>query len=115
MLGRGIVTDPGLALAVRGGAAPGWEDLRPLLRHYWRRVAGHVVPRHRAGRLKQWLNLLRRRFPQAQVAFDTVRAFNDPVVVESLLFAGSAAPVTAESPRPIGPPTWAETNACAGS
>ena len=94
MLGRGIVADPGLALAIRGAgradAAPDWAALRPLVRHYWRRIAGHVAPRHRAGRLKQWLNLLRRRFPQAQTAFDTVRTFNDPLVVEGLLFGDVA-------------------------
>ena len=89
MLGRGIVADPGLALAVRGAAAADWAVLLPLVRHYWRRIAGHVAPRRRAGRLKQWLNLLRRRFPEAQAAFDTVRAFNDPVVVQGLLFGGS--------------------------
>ncbi|MFO1287670.1 MAG: tRNA-dihydrouridine synthase [Rubrivivax sp.] len=90
MLGRGIVADPGLALAVRGEAAPDWAALQPHLRHYWQRIAGHVSPRHRAGRLKQWLNLLRRRFPEAQAAFDTVRTFNDPLVVEALLFGAGA-------------------------
>jgi tRNA-dihydrouridine synthase C len=86
MLGRGIVADPGLAWAVRGMAAPGWHTLLPLLAHYWQRIAGHVAPRHRSGRLKQWLNLLRRRFPEAQVAFDAVRETNDPARVASLLF-----------------------------
>ncbi len=134
MLGRGIVTDPGLALAIRGAAAPDWPALRPLVHHYWRRIAGHVVPRHRAGRLKQWLNLLRRRFPEAQAAFDTVRAFNDPMVVEGLLFAGDAAPADTppggafraepEGRIPVAersahaerakPAEQAETNACAG-
>jgi tRNA-dihydrouridine synthase C len=87
MLGRGIVADPGLALALRGSGAPAWVEIAPLLAHYWRRMAAHVAPRHRAGRLKQWLNLLRRRFPQAQEAFDNVRALNEPAQVESLLFA----------------------------
>jgi tRNA-dihydrouridine synthase C len=87
MLGRGIVADPGLAWAVRGAVAPGWPSLLPLLAHYWQRIAGHVAPRHRAGRLKQWLNLLRRRFPQAQVAFDSVRSTNDPQAVAALLFS----------------------------
>ena len=99
MLGRGIVADPGLALAIRGAvapaAAPDWAALRPLVRHYWRRIANHVSPRHRAGRLKQWLNLLRRRFPEAQAAFDTVRTFNDPLVIEGLLFGAVAEPATA--------------------
>jgi len=91
MLGRGIVADPGLAWAVRGLPAPGWSTLLPLLAHYWQRIASHVAPRHRSGRLKQWLNLLRRRFPEAQAAFDRVRSSNDPQVVEALLF-GLGAP-----------------------
>ena len=76
--------DEGLAFLDRGLA------LQPHLRHYWQRIAAHVSPRHRAGRLKQWLNLLRRRFPEAQAAFDTVRTFNDPLVVEALLFGVAA-------------------------
>ena len=31
------------------------------------------MPRQRAGRLKQWLNLLRRRFPEAEAAYQQVR------------------------------------------
>ena len=86
MLGRGIVADPGLALVLRGLAAPSWADLLPQLAHFWQRIAGHVAPRHRAGRLKQWLNLLRRRHPQAQEAFDAVRVTNDPTAVAQILF-----------------------------
>lgn len=85
MLGRGIVADPGLALAVRGLAAPDWPALRPLLLRYWRNIASHVAPRHRAGRLKQWLNLLRRRFPEAQALFDTLRTDNDPASITQRL------------------------------
>jgi tRNA-dihydrouridine synthase C len=114
MLGRGIVADPGLALAIRGAAAPDWDALRPLVRHYWHRIASHVSPRHRAGRLKQWLNLLRRRFAQAQVAFDTVRTFNDPLVVEALLF-GADAPKAGRPPAGAARPAdAAELSACAG-
>ena len=97
MLGRGMVADPGLACAVRAPhrPPPGWAVVQPLLAIYWARIAGHVVPRHRAGRLKQWLNLLRRRFPEAQEAYDRVRTTNDPVVVAALLWgpgpAGCAA------------------------
>lgn len=85
MLGRGIVADPGLALAVRGLPQPGWPGLRPLLRVYWQRVALHVEPRHRPGRLKQWLNLLRRRFAEAEAAYQQLRTMNDPRAVEAWL------------------------------
>jgi tRNA-dihydrouridine synthase C len=91
MLGRGIVADPGLALVLRGAQAVEWSALLPLLFHFWQRTATHVAPRHRAGRLKQWLNLLRRRFWQAQEAFDRVRTTNDPAQVSALLFSPSGA------------------------
>ena len=94
MLGRGIVADPGLAWAVRSPQvqAPGWQVIEPLLWRYWQRVATHVVPRHRAGRLKQWLNMLRRRFPEAQAAYDAVRTINEPAAVAACLFGSRARP-----------------------
>ena len=131
MLGRGMVADPGLALAIRAAlpepAAPipvrsiyeknspsalavygllaantsaiegrpgsataftgqlgthlpphlPWAHIHPLLGSFWALVGQRVERRHRAGRLKQWLNLLRRRYPEAQVAFDELRTTND--------------------------------------
>ncbi len=90
MLGRGMVADPGLALAVRGVSAPDWSAMPPLLQHFWHRIAGHVVARHRAGRLKQWLNLLRRRFPEAQALFERMRTVNEPELVAAMLQAETA-------------------------
>ena len=98
MIGRGLLRDPGLALAIaavdrrQAGQPEGrrgidWVELLPLVDLYWRLLAGHVAPRHRAGRLKQWLNLLRRHFPEAQQAFDTLRESNDPIQVEQWLVA----------------------------
>ena len=85
MLGRGMVSDPGLALAIlaadagdRDAAGLGWAELQPLLAAFWRLVCGHIEPRARAGRLKQWLNYLRRRHPQAEAAYAAVRTLNDP-------------------------------------
>lgn len=97
MLGRGQVADPGLALAIRSGqpgdgaeGAPGsglaWADLLPLLAGYWSGLASDFADRHRPGRMKQWLNLLRRRFPEAQAAWERVRAAGDVAAVEGLLF-----------------------------
>jgi tRNA-dihydrouridine synthase C len=97
MLGRGMVADPGLALALRQQSAPDWPALLPVVWHYWQRIAGHVAPKHRAGRLKQWLNLLRRRFPQAQLAFDRIREVNDPLELQARLFAQLRGPGTAAS------------------
>lgn len=90
MLGRGIVTDPGLARALitDGHYATTWQDVMPLVRAYWRIVQTCVAPRAQPGRIKQWLNYLRRRFPEAQAAFAAVRRLDDPALVDACLFAG---------------------------
>ncbi len=91
MLGRGMVADPGLALAIvaadRGerGAGLAWSALQPLLAAFWELVCGHIEPRARAGRLKQWLNYLRRRHPEAEIAYAAVRTLNDPRLVAERL------------------------------
>ena len=91
MLGRGMVADPGLALALRAhesGAAPAslpWSALVPHLLEFWELVCDQLEPRQRAGRLKQWLNLLRRRYPEAQQAYDTVRVLTEQTAVGAAL------------------------------
>ncbi|MEC5213100.1 tRNA-dihydrouridine synthase C [Polaromonas sp. CG_9.5] len=92
MLGRGAVTDPGLALAIRAsmpGAAPqarvGWPELVPLLAEFWHTVCTELELRARAGRLKQWLNFLRRRFPEAETAYQQVKTINDPALIHAWL------------------------------
>lgn len=92
MLGRGMVAHPGLALALRQtwactAMAPGlpqplpaagleplpWAQLLPHMRHFWHLVCRDLTAPQRPGRLKQWLNLLRRHYPQAQTAYEAVR------------------------------------------
>ena len=85
MIGRGLVTDPGLALAIQGGRAVPWAEVEALLPLFWQQVRARVQPRHRAGRLKQWLNYLRHRYPEGQAAFDALRVGNDPARVEAWL------------------------------
>jgi len=88
MLGRGIVADPGLALAIRTGKSDGvsWDDMLPLLERFWEIVGTHNLPKHRAGRLKQWLNFLRRTYPEAEAAYSTIRRVNEPKEVARLIF-----------------------------
>ena len=91
MLGRGMVTDPGLALAIRaatGESAPAevsWPTLLPLIADFWHLVCSQLERRQQAGRLKQWLNFLRRRYPQAEVAYLALRTFSDPAEVDRWL------------------------------
>ena len=93
MLGRGMVANPGLALeiqAVHGQvsaptAAVSWEQLQPLMQDFWSLVCAHLSRDQHTGRLKQWLNLLQRHYPQAQTAFAAVRRFHDPADVDRWL------------------------------
>jgi tRNA-dihydrouridine synthase C len=78
MIGRGMITHPGLALRIKAQGDCTWSDLQPLMAHFWARVCQRVERRHRAGRLKQWLNHLRHHYPEAQRAFDTLRLNNHP-------------------------------------
>ncbi len=65
-----------------------WAQVQPLLHSFWQLVEGRVERRHRAGRLKQWLNLLRRRYPEAQAAFDELRTTNDADALGAWLLRG---------------------------
>ena len=101
MLGRGMVADPGLALAIvaatRSPSAPtigsgpafGWSELRPLVAEFWQLVLARtdIADRHRAGRLKQWLHPLRRCHPQAETIYQAVRTVNDPAQITPHLAA----------------------------
>jgi tRNA-dihydrouridine synthase C len=90
MLGRGMVADPGLALAIAGQAGVAWSALRPHLSAFWTLVSGHIEARHRAGRLKQWLNYLRRRHPEAEALYGELRTVNDVQVICGRLMLQSA-------------------------
>ncbi len=97
MIGRGMVADPGLALAIaqhdalsKGGSPQStvaWTQIVGLMRLFWQGIALRVAPRHRAGRLKQWLNYLRRVYPEAQEAFDQLRLLHDPAKIDQWLAA----------------------------
>ena len=99
MLGRGMVADPGLALAVRSAFATrvnepakevGWSVLLPLIADFWQLVCSRLERRQQAGRLKQWLNFLRRRHPEAETAYQAVRTLTEAAQVDRWLAAQGA-------------------------
>ncbi len=103
MLGRGMVTDPGLALAI---AAPGhggldWAALQPLLAAFWIDCGQLTGRDQRAGRLKQWLNFLRRRHAEAELLYREVCALRDEAALERIVFGAQAPqrPSVASVPR----------------
>jgi tRNA-dihydrouridine synthase C len=107
MLGRGMVANPGLAREIlatqatdfvtgqpavavpnRNNEQAGlltWAQLLPLIADFWRLVCQYLRRDQQTGRLKQWLNLLRRVYPQAQLAFESVKTFHHPADVDAWL------------------------------
>jgi tRNA-dihydrouridine synthase C len=99
MLGRGMVSNPGLALEIRAaalqtthltlapnsGQVPGldWLDVQLHLGHFWHLVRSRLETRQQAGRLKQWLNFLRRQYPPAQQAYDRLKTEIDVRVFDA--------------------------------
>lgn len=90
MLGRGAVSDPLLALRIRGRASPlpgpeDWQLLLPQLAEFWLGVLAKVEPRHAGGRIKQWLNLLRCSWPEAEALHAQVRPMRNPAEITAVL------------------------------
>jgi tRNA-dihydrouridine synthase C len=103
MIGRGMVTNPGLALAIKGQGGVPWRVLPPLLQIFWQQVSARVERRHRAGRLKQWLNYLRKCYPEAQAAFDELRLVHEPVAIEAWLKQAQEPSLLTTEPIPAPP------------
>ena len=89
MLGRGAVANPALALMIRGDreADLPWSELRLMLQRFWLAIQVQLPPRHRHGRLKQWLLHLARQYPEAQQQFGLIRRLVEPADIERVLFA----------------------------
>jgi tRNA-dihydrouridine synthase C len=99
MLGRGIVADPGLAQAIhaagileyesqppqKDSASVEWAHVLEAVLDFWMRHAGKAAVAARAGRLKQWLVFLRRRFPEADAVFAKIRGSNDASMISAAL------------------------------
>lgn len=78
MLGRGAVADPLLARRIRDGGEESateadWEELKAMITEFWMRVQAKVTPLQSPGRLKQWLGMMQRSYPQAGAVFRAIR------------------------------------------
>lgn len=96
MIGRGLVTRPGLARKIRSARAGHvpqplpWCRVLPLLDEFYAGVQARMQPRHAPGRLKLWLSYLRAAYPEAQALFARVRTETDAVRLAGVLAAERA-------------------------
>lgn len=98
MLGRGAVADPLLARRIRSGeehaTEADWEELQRMIAGFWARVQTKLPPHQSPGRLKQWLGLMVRRYPQAALLFAELRELRKaPEISLALQRCGVAASV----------------------
>ncbi len=91
MLGRGLVARPDLARQI-GAARAGqpviemtWAELQPMLADFWLQARRKLSPRYAPGRLKQWLAMLTRSYPQAVELFALLRRESDCARIDALL------------------------------
>lgn len=94
MLGRGLVSRPDLALQIaaahegRDYRPLAWCELLPLLREFWRQAQAKLSPRYAPGRMKQWLAMLTRSYPEAVSLFAQLRREDDCQRISQLLGVG---------------------------
>jgi tRNA-dihydrouridine synthase C len=96
MLGRGAVADPMLAARIRHWQESGvtqaeveadWNAVRDMLARFWTLVNCKLPSRHTPGRLKQWLGLMRRAYPQAENLYVDLREVREAEAVAAVLKA----------------------------
>lgn len=94
MLGRGAVADPLLATRIRrwlageetqADNAADWDEVRRLIGRFWYRVNDKLPARHTPGRLKQWLGLMQRSYPQAETLYLALREMRSAEAIECVL------------------------------
>ena len=77
MLGRGALASPGLALAIKQQSAlPTWPSVQQLLLRYSNFEIQGDKGKYYPNRLKQWLQYLRKQYPEAQQLFEQVKTLN---------------------------------------
>ena len=73
MLGRGAVADPFLCRRLREASDEEWVNVEQVLSRFMDDIEGTGLPRHEAGRVKQWLGYMRRRWPDAEALLEALK------------------------------------------
>ncbi|AQV93702.1 dihydrouridine synthase [Cupriavidus necator] len=90
MIGRGAVSDPFLAMRIRGlmDSSPSDEEWPLVLRQiatYLKKLHARIASCHEHGRVKLWLSYLKRTWPQAAELHDAIRRMQDSLEIERVL------------------------------
>lgn len=92
MIGRGLVVQPDLALRISRARIGqpvepmDWPALLPWIAEFFTQTRGRMIDRHSPGRIKQWLSLMTRQYPEAAQLFAQLRREVQADVIEQQLF-----------------------------
>ena len=113
MIGRGAVSDPFLALRIRGLMDPSasdgeWQEVLRHIADYLKKLQVRVASRHEHGRVKKWLSYLQRTWPQAAELHAAIRRVQDSheilqVIERALGFSKLVPTHQSESFSPLDP------------
>jgi tRNA-dihydrouridine synthase C len=99
MIGRGAVSDPFLALRIRGlmdptPSAGEWQRVLRQIAGYLTKLQARASSSHEHGRVKKWLSYLQRTWPQAAELHAAIRRVQDSHeilrVIEAALASGES-------------------------
>lgn len=92
MLGRGMISNPALALMIRGERSRPltWQEVRGLLESFYGSMKNKSGIHNPEGRIKQWLNYLRREYTEADQSFHFLKKLTDGQKIMEQLLNGNS-------------------------
>lgn len=86
MIGRGALTIPNLSLVIKHHQAKSaWEEVLRLLRQYAHMQNPHDTGFYHIARIKQWLQYLKKGYPQALELFEQIKRCTQAIQLRSII------------------------------
>ncbi|NVJ91849.1 MAG: tRNA-dihydrouridine synthase family protein [Methylocystaceae bacterium] len=85
MIGRGAIARPSLAREIKGGDFAEWPEVLGWLVTYCDMMLDTKRAKWGEGRMKQWIKLLSRTYPQAKLLFDQIKRVKDPYAIHGVI------------------------------
>lgn len=85
MIGRGAIARPSLAREIKGGEFAHWPEMLGWLEIYCAMMQDTKRPKWGEGRMKQWIKLLARTYPEAKQLFDRIKPMKDPAAINTIV------------------------------
>ncbi len=87
MIGRGMISNPALALMIRRNRSSPllWSEILKLIEKFYLNMEAQKNVKNPSGRIKQLLHYLKREYLEADQKFEMVKKINDPNIILKML------------------------------